>query len=167
MPLAAGLRLGPLRSRVPHRHREGYRVRDTRLRELPAGGKLNARQGSARAARPMAAAGGRHPRSARRITTSRLAGRPSGGKRLHAARRVSPRIVRSRYVSPCPVGDVLPQISIEVGDVDDVHSRAVSRGLHIVYPITNEPWGVRRFFVTDPNGTVINVMCHMGGTKSD
>ncbi len=57
---------------------------------------------------------------------------------------------------------VLPQMSIEVADVDAVHSRAVSRGLHIVYPLTNEPWGVRRFFVTDPNGTVINVMCHIG-----
>jgi catechol 2,3-dioxygenase-like lactoylglutathione lyase family enzyme len=62
---------------------------------------------------------------------------------------------------------ILPQMSIEVGDVDDVHSRTVSRGLQIVYPLTNEPWGVRRFFVTDPNGIVINVMCHIGGAKSD
>ena len=61
---------------------------------------------------------------------------------------------------------ILPQISVEVADVDDVHSRVVSRGLLIVYPLTNEPWGVRRFFVTDPNGTVINVMSHIGGTKS-
>ena len=60
---------------------------------------------------------------------------------------------------------ILPQISIEVADVDDVHSRAVSHGLNIVYPLTNEPWGVRRFFVTDPNGTVINVMCHVGELK--
>ena len=29
---------------------------------------------------------------------------------------------------------ILPQISAEVADVDDVHSRAVSRGLHVVYP---------------------------------
>jgi catechol 2,3-dioxygenase-like lactoylglutathione lyase family enzyme len=57
---------------------------------------------------------------------------------------------------------ILPQMSIEVADVDAVHARAVSRGLNIVYPLTNEPWGVRRFFVTDPNGTVINVMCHIG-----
>jgi catechol 2,3-dioxygenase-like lactoylglutathione lyase family enzyme len=61
---------------------------------------------------------------------------------------------------------VLPQISVEVADVDAVHARAVSRGLNIVYPLTNEPWGVRRFFVTDPNGTVINVMSHIGETKS-
>ena len=61
----------------------------------------------------------------------------------------------------------LPQISIEVADVDEVHSRAVSRGLDIVYPLTNEPWGVRRFFVTDPSGIVINVMCHIARAKSD
>ena len=62
---------------------------------------------------------------------------------------------------------ILPQISIEVADVDDVHSRAVSRGLKIVYPLTNEPWGVRRFFVTDSNGTIINVLCHIGGAQTD
>ena len=62
---------------------------------------------------------------------------------------------------------ILPQMSVEVADVDVVHARAVSHGLNIVYPLTNEPWGVRRFFVTDPNGTVINVMCHIGGARSD
>jgi catechol 2,3-dioxygenase-like lactoylglutathione lyase family enzyme len=62
---------------------------------------------------------------------------------------------------------ILPEISVEVADVDDVHARAVSRGFKVVYPLTNEPWGVRRFFVTDPNGTVINVMCHIGGAPSD
>ena len=62
---------------------------------------------------------------------------------------------------------ILPQISVEVADVDDVHSRAVSHGVSIVYPLTNEPWGVRRFFATDPNGTVINVMCHIGGAQSE
>jgi catechol 2,3-dioxygenase-like lactoylglutathione lyase family enzyme len=61
---------------------------------------------------------------------------------------------------------ILPQMSVEVTDVDDVHARAVSRGFKIVYPLTDEPWGVRRFFVTDPNGTIINVMCHMGGSQS-
>jgi len=57
---------------------------------------------------------------------------------------------------------ILPHMSVEVADVDDVHARAVARGFTIVYPLTNEPWGVRRFFVTDPNGTIINVMCHIG-----
>ena len=53
-----------------------------------------------------------------------------------------------------------PQLSIEVADVDAVHAQAVARGLPIPYPLTDEPWGVRRFFVTDPNGVVINVMSH-------
>jgi len=61
---------------------------------------------------------------------------------------------------------ILPQIRIEVSDVD-VHSRALSRGLKILYPLTNEPWGVRRFFVADPSGTIINVMCHITGVPSE
>ena len=51
-------------------------------------------------------------------------------------------------------------LSIEVADVDAVHAKAVEFGLPIVYPLTTEPWGVRRFHVTDPNGVVINVMSH-------
>ena len=53
-----------------------------------------------------------------------------------------------------------PNVSIEVEDVDTVHARAIELGLPIVYPLTDEPWGVRRFFVADPNGVVVNVMCH-------
>ena len=53
-----------------------------------------------------------------------------------------------------------PQMSIEVADVDALHAKAVARGLQIVYPLTDEPWGVRRFYVVDPNGTVINIMSH-------
>ena len=54
-----------------------------------------------------------------------------------------------------------PNISVEVGDVDVVHERAIAHGLRIVYPLTDEPWGVRRFFVVDPNGLVLNVMSHI------
>ncbi|MCA9249012.1 MAG: VOC family protein [Planctomycetales bacterium] len=54
-----------------------------------------------------------------------------------------------------------PQVSIEVADVDAVHAKAEELGLPIVYPLTNEPWGVRRFFVKDPNGVIINVMSHL------
>jgi catechol 2,3-dioxygenase-like lactoylglutathione lyase family enzyme len=55
---------------------------------------------------------------------------------------------------------LVPDVSIEVADVDDVHRRAVEGGFDIVYPLTDEPWGVRRFFVVDPNGTVLNVLSH-------
>jgi catechol 2,3-dioxygenase-like lactoylglutathione lyase family enzyme len=54
-----------------------------------------------------------------------------------------------------------PDISIEVDDVDDVHARAVAAGAPIVYPLTDEPWGLRRFFMHDPNGAVINVTQHV------
>jgi len=53
-----------------------------------------------------------------------------------------------------------PNMSIEVTDVDAVHAKAVALGLRIVYPVTDEPWGVRRFFVADPNGVIINVLSH-------
>ncbi len=36
-------------------------------------------------------------------------------------------------------------------------------GVHrvdIVHPLTDEAWGVRRFFVRDPDGHVINVLSH-------
>jgi predicted enzyme related to lactoylglutathione lyase len=51
-------------------------------------------------------------------------------------------------------------LSVEVADVDAVHAKVVAQGVQIVYPLTTEPWGVRRFHVTDPNGVVINVMSH-------
>ncbi len=53
-----------------------------------------------------------------------------------------------------------PDVSVEVADVDAVHSNAVERKLNIVYPLTDEPWGVRRFFVRDPNGVTLNIMSH-------
>ncbi len=55
---------------------------------------------------------------------------------------------------------VQPQVSIEVDSVDEAHAKAVGLGLEILYPLTDEPWGVRRFFVADPNGVVINVLSH-------
>ena len=51
-------------------------------------------------------------------------------------------------------------LSIEVGDVEATHAKAVTLGVPIVYPLTTEPWGVRRFHVTDPTGVLINIMSH-------
>jgi catechol 2,3-dioxygenase-like lactoylglutathione lyase family enzyme len=53
-----------------------------------------------------------------------------------------------------------PDISIEVDDVDAVFERAQAARAEIVYPLTDEEWGLRRFFVRDPNGAVINVTEH-------
>lgn len=57
--------------------------------------------------------------------------------------------------------DVTPDMSVEVDDVDAVHARAVDAGHEVVHPLTDEPWGVRRFFVRDPDGTVVNVLTHL------
>jgi catechol 2,3-dioxygenase-like lactoylglutathione lyase family enzyme len=57
-----------------------------------------------------------------------------------------------------------PRFGIDVGDaaaVDAAHAEVVHRGLRVVYPLTDEPWGVRRFFVADPGGTVVNVLAHL------
>jgi predicted enzyme related to lactoylglutathione lyase len=53
------------------------------------------------------------------------------------------------------------QLSVHVGDeVEEAYEEAQRRGYEIVHPLTIEPWGVRRFFVRAPNGTVINVVSH-------
>ena len=54
----------------------------------------------------------------------------------------------------------LPGVSIEVEDADDLHAKALALGLDVVYPLTEEPWGVKRFFVKDPNGYIINCVSH-------
>jgi predicted enzyme related to lactoylglutathione lyase len=61
---------------------------------------------------------------------------------------------------PAAAGPNALTLSIEVEDVDSMHARALAMGVPIVYPLTTEPWGVRRFHVTDPNGVLINVMSH-------
>jgi uncharacterized glyoxalase superfamily protein PhnB len=77
---------------------------------------------------------------------------------------VSP-VNRSAQVVISPVGfdDPQPRFGVDLGGptaVDVAHSAALGRGLRVVYPLTDEPWGVRRFFVEDPAATIINVLAH-------
>jgi uncharacterized glyoxalase superfamily protein PhnB len=53
-----------------------------------------------------------------------------------------------------------PGISVEVDDVDAVHANAVERGLEIAYSLRDEEWGVRRFMLREPSGTIVNVVSH-------
>ncbi|WP_019584921.1 VOC family protein [Deinococcus apachensis] len=53
-----------------------------------------------------------------------------------------------------------PNVSVEVDDVDAAHAEMRRQGVEVVYPLRDEPWGVRRFFVRDPGGTVVNVVMH-------
>ncbi|MEJ8573153.1 VOC family protein [Microbaculum marinum] len=58
-------------------------------------------------------------------------------------------------------GAPVPDLSIEVDDVDEVYRRAVGMGCAVVHELTDEPWGVRRFFITDPTGKLLNVLSHI------
>ncbi len=58
-------------------------------------------------------------------------------------------------------GAVVPDLSVQVDDVDAVYARALKLGYEVSYPLTDESWGVRRFFVNDPMGRAINVMSHI------
>lgn len=53
-----------------------------------------------------------------------------------------------------------PVISVKVDDVDAAYDQARERGYDIVHPLTDEPWGTRRFFVRDPSGNVLNIVQH-------
>lgn len=55
---------------------------------------------------------------------------------------------------------VVPDLSVEVDDVDAAYAALRESGAEIVHPLQDEEWGVRRFFVRDPNGRVVNVLTH-------
>jgi catechol 2,3-dioxygenase-like lactoylglutathione lyase family enzyme len=55
---------------------------------------------------------------------------------------------------------VQPDVSVEVDDVDAAHAAAQRMGCEFLHPLTDEPWGVRRFFVRDPSGKVLNILSH-------
>ena len=52
-------------------------------------------------------------------------------------------------------------MSVEVADVNVAHADALARGLDIVYGPVDEPWGMRRFFVREPSGRLVNVVSHI------
>ena len=69
-------------------------------------------------------------------------------------------------VAAAGVEQPLPSFGVDVGSlaaVDAAHAEALRRGLEVVYPPTDEPWGIRRFLVRDPGGAVINVLAHRSG----
>jgi predicted enzyme related to lactoylglutathione lyase len=58
-------------------------------------------------------------------------------------------------------GTAVPALSIEVDDLDAVLDRAGHLGCAIPYGPVIEPWGVRRFYLRDPAGTLVNVLTHI------
>ena len=57
-------------------------------------------------------------------------------------------------------GTPVPDLSIEVDDLDAVLARMEAAGVDIVYGPAHEPWGVTRFFVRDPFGRLLNILQH-------
>jgi catechol 2,3-dioxygenase-like lactoylglutathione lyase family enzyme len=57
-------------------------------------------------------------------------------------------------------GAPVPDLSIEVDDLDAALARVEQAEIPIEYGPVTEPWGVRRFFVRDPFGKLVNVLTH-------
>lgn len=54
----------------------------------------------------------------------------------------------------------MPDLSIEVDNLQQVLERMRAAGIPLEYGPADEPWGVRRFFVRDPFGRLLNILAH-------
>ena len=61
---------------------------------------------------------------------------------------------------------VNPVVSVFVDDVAAAFASATQAGLEIVHPLTEEDWGVTRFFYRDSSGNVVNVGMHTDPVRS-
>ena len=59
-------------------------------------------------------------------------------------------------------GTPVPDLSIEVDDLDAALERVKKAKIAIEYGPADEPWGVRRFYVRDPFGKLVNILVHAG-----
>jgi catechol 2,3-dioxygenase-like lactoylglutathione lyase family enzyme len=57
-------------------------------------------------------------------------------------------------------GTPVPDLSIEVDDLHDVHRKMQAAGFKVEYGPVTEPWGVTRFYVRDPFGRLVNILVH-------
>ncbi|OZI44816.1 glyoxalase [Bordetella genomosp. 5] len=55
----------------------------------------------------------------------------------------------------------VPDLSIEVDDLDEALERVRAGGYAVEYGPVLEPWGVRRFYVRDPLGKLVNLLQHV------
>ena len=68
--------------------------------------------------------------------------------------------VQISFASQGGAGTPTPDLSIEVDDVDEALARVHAAGIPVEYGPADEPWGVRRFYVRDPFGKLVNVLAH-------
>ena len=59
-------------------------------------------------------------------------------------------------------GTEVPDLSVEVDDLEEAERRVKAAGLTIEYGPTTEPWGLRRFYVRNPLGRLVNILQHTG-----
>ncbi|WP_020591371.1 VOC family protein [Kiloniella laminariae] len=71
-----------------------------------------------------------------------------------------PMAVQISFASEGGAGTPVPDLSIEVDDVDHLYQKMKAADFTIEYDLTDEPWGVRRFYVRDPFGKLINILSH-------
>lgn len=57
-------------------------------------------------------------------------------------------------------GTPVPDLSIEVDDIETALDRCRKANVPIEYGPVSEPWGVRRFYVRDPFGKLVNILQH-------
>jgi catechol 2,3-dioxygenase-like lactoylglutathione lyase family enzyme len=62
-------------------------------------------------------------------------------------------------------GTPVPHLSIEVDDLDEALKRVRAAGIPIEYGPAEETWGVRRFYVRDPFGKLVNILAHSAATR--
>ena len=58
-------------------------------------------------------------------------------------------------------GTPVPDLSIEVDDIEAACKAMIAAGFRIEYGPVDEPWGVRRFYVRDPFGKLVNILAHV------
>jgi len=73
----------------------------------------------------------------------------------------APMSVQISFASQGGSGTPVPDLSIEVDDLDAALERMRGAGVSIEYGPVDEPWGVRRFYVRDPFGKLVNILVHL------
>jgi len=69
--------------------------------------------------------------------------------------------VQISFMSQGGSDTLTPDLSIEVDDLNAALERMQAAGFPIEYGPAEEPWGVRRFYVRDPFGKLVNILTHL------
>lgn len=81
---------------------------------------------------------------------------------LHHGERPYELCVIERAHEAVPAGHRVPPagviVAFMVDDVDACAARLAAAGTSVVLPVQDEPWGQRHTYVTDPAGTLIDVV---------